>query len=228
MHSLGDVTHAETVAREMAAELHDGPAWLPDLLRREAAESGPDRGRADRTLEHPAGSSSSSSLPDRVSVLILQSAHALGRGEGHRARTALRRALELAAPEAMRRPFRDGPASVREALGSDPALLTQHAWLGMEASRHATERSRLVAEPGVGSGADAEMLDGQVIEPLTPKEQQVLGLLAELLTTEEIAATMFVSVNTVRTHIRSVLRKLAVSRRNDAVRRARALSLIAT
>ena len=37
---------------------------------------------------------------------------------------------------------------------------------------------------------------------------------------------MFISVNTVRTHVRSILRKLAVSRRNEAVRRARALSLL--
>ena len=36
----------------------------------------------------------------------------------------------------------------------------------------------------------------------------MLGYLAELLTTEEIAATMFVSVNTVRSHVRSILRKL--------------------
>ena len=74
---------------------------------------------------------------------------------------------------------------------------------------------------------DGIRVGDQVIEPLTPKEQEVLGLLAELLTTEEIAATLFVSVNTVRTHIRSILRKLAVSRRNEAIRRARALSLLA-
>jgi LuxR family maltose regulon positive regulatory protein len=42
-----------------------------------------------------------------------------------------------------------------------------------------------------------------------------------MLSTAEIAAAMFISVNTVRTHIRSILRKLAVSRRNQAVRRAR-------
>jgi LuxR family maltose regulon positive regulatory protein len=64
------------------------------------------------------------------------------------------------------------------------------------------------------------------IEPLTAKETEVLGHLSDLLTTEEIALEMFVSVNTVRTHIRNILRKLAVSRRNEAVRRARALSLI--
>jgi LuxR family maltose regulon positive regulatory protein len=39
---------------------------------------------------------------------------------------------------------------------------------------------------------------------------------------------MFVSVNTVKTHIRSILRKLSVNRRNDAIRRARELGLLRT
>jgi len=50
--------------------------------------------------------------------------------------------------------------------------------------------------------------------------------LAALLSTEEIARAMLVSVNTVKTHVRGVLRKLAVSHRNDAVRRARQLGLV--
>ncbi len=66
----------------------------------------------------------------------------------------------------------------------------------------------------------------RIYEPLTDKESEVLGHLSELLTTEEIAAVMFISVNTVRTHVRNILRKLAASRRNEAVRRARALRLI--
>jgi LuxR family maltose regulon positive regulatory protein len=65
-----------------------------------------------------------------------------------------------------------------------------------------------------------------IVNPLTKKEQEVLGYLAELLTTDEIAATMFVSVNTVRSHVRSVLRKLGVARRNEAVRRAWELKLL--
>jgi LuxR family maltose regulon positive regulatory protein len=63
---------------------------------------------------------------------------------------------------------------------------------------------------------------------LTPKETEVLVLLGQLLSTEEIAQAMFVSKNTVRTHIRSLLRKLGVTRRNAAVRRARALGLLAS
>jgi LuxR family transcriptional regulator, maltose regulon positive regulatory protein len=67
---------------------------------------------------------------------------------------------------------------------------------------------------------------GPLIDPLTPKELEVLGHLAELLSTAEIADTMFVSSNTVRTHVRNILRKLSAARRNDAVRRAWELGLL--
>ena len=46
------------------------------------------------------------------------------------------------------------------------------------------------------------------------------------LTTEEIAAEMFISANTVRTHIRRIFGKFSVSRRHEAVRRARELDLV--
>ncbi len=65
------------------------------------------------------------------------------------------------------------------------------------------------------------------VERLTGRELEVLGHLAALLSTDEIAEAMFVSKNTVRTHIRHILRKLGVQRRNLAVRRARALGLLA-
>ncbi|WP_154693921.1 response regulator transcription factor, partial [Streptomyces afghaniensis] len=54
----------------------------------------------------------------------------------------------------------------------------------------------------------------------------VLRLLAEMRSTEEIAADLHVSVNTVKTHLKSIYRKLAVSRRSDAVRRARERRLL--
>jgi LuxR family maltose regulon positive regulatory protein len=50
--------------------------------------------------------------------------------------------------------------------------------------------------------------------------------MSALLSTEEIAGRMFVPVNTVKTHIRAILRKLAAERRNHAVRRARDLGLL--
>jgi len=65
-----------------------------------------------------------------------------------------------------------------------------------------------------------------VVEPLTNKELEVLGHLTELATTAEIGAAMFISVNTVRTHVRNILRKLGTDRRNAAVRRAWELGLV--
>ena len=68
--------------------------------------------------------------------------------------------------------------------------------------------------------------DGRVVEQLTPREVEVLTAMSEWLTTEEIADKLFVSVNTVRTHVRNILTKLGVSRRNAAIREALRLGLL--
>jgi LuxR family maltose regulon positive regulatory protein len=64
------------------------------------------------------------------------------------------------------------------------------------------------------------------VEALTERELAVLRYLPTMLSNREIAAEMFFSVNTVKTHLKGIYRKLDVNRRRDAVERARALSLI--
>ena len=61
--------------------------------------------------------------------------------------------------------------------------------------------------------------------PLTEREGQVLDLMAEMCSTEEIAAALYVSSNTVKTHVRGIFGKLCVNRRVDAVRRGRKIGL---
>lgn len=68
-------------------------------------------------------------------------------------------------------------------------------------------------------------LSDSLLEPLSPRELQVLHLLNSPLTNEEIGRELFVSVNTIRTHIRNIYAKLGVNRRMDAVRRAKTLNL---
>jgi LuxR family maltose regulon positive regulatory protein len=116
-----------------------------------------------------------------------------------------------------------GPADpwIGDLLGNERARLLERTG----GVRAVTARQTGVAAASVPAVTPA--LPAELVEALTPKESEVLGHLAALLTTEEIAATMFVSVNTVRTHVRSILRKLGVSRRNAAVRRARELNLLA-
>jgi LuxR family transcriptional regulator, maltose regulon positive regulatory protein len=64
-----------------------------------------------------------------------------------------------------------------------------------------------------------------LVVPLTARETDVLNLLAEFCSNEEIAAELVLSLNTVKTHMRSLFQKLSVTRRADAVRRGRTLGL---
>src|SRR4029453_7596411 len=62
--------------------------------------------------------------------------------------------------------------------------------------------------------------------PLSEREQVVLRYLSSRLSAGEIADELYVSVNTVKTHIKSIYRKLDTNRRWDAVKRARQLRLL--
>jgi LuxR family maltose regulon positive regulatory protein len=65
-----------------------------------------------------------------------------------------------------------------------------------------------------------------VLEPLSSREREVLRRASEMLDTTEIAAALFISVNTVKSHLKSIYRKLAVTHRNEAVRRAQQLHIL--
>jgi LuxR family maltose regulon positive regulatory protein len=64
------------------------------------------------------------------------------------------------------------------------------------------------------------------VEELTDRELEVLELFPTQLTYPEIADLLYVSSNTVKTHAKAIFRKLAVSRRTDAVNRARRFGLL--
>jgi len=62
-----------------------------------------------------------------------------------------------------------------------------------------------------------------VRSPLTAREWEVLDLLCEALSTDEIADALSLSSGTVRSHVKNILRKLHVPSRREAVARAREL-----
>jgi LuxR family maltose regulon positive regulatory protein len=104
----------------------------------------------------------------------------------------------------------------------NPELSSAAAWLTQP-----TLRPPRLTEPASSDHNEAQSGPAvAIVDPLSDRELQVLRLISQQLSTEEIGAAMFVSVNTVRTHVRSILRKLAVSRRNEAVRRARQLAIV--
>lgn len=160
-------------------------------------------------------------LDVRVDAWLLAATCDLVLGRTDLARSALQRGLRLAETEKLRRPIIQAHPLLRRFLRQERELVERHAWLSGPAEIPAEVRSRTAA-PGAGTARPS----APVVESLTMKETEVLRYLAALLSTEEIARKMFVSVNTVKTHIRGVLRKLAASRRNEAVRRARDLGLV--
>lgn len=149
-------------------------------------------------------------LAGRVDSWLRTAAEQLDLGRSELATRSLDRALTLAAPENLRRPIVQAPLRLRRLIRQNPELTRRHGWLGPDATGIPND------DPSTPT----------LVEPLTNREREVLHHLAALLSTEEIAQAMFVSVNTVKTHIRGVLRKLSAGRRNDAIRRAREMGLL--
>ncbi|HET7517707.1 MAG TPA: LuxR C-terminal-related transcriptional regulator, partial [Actinomycetes bacterium] len=136
------------------------------------------------------------------------------------AMAALRAALDLAAPEGYRRAFVEGGTPVR-------LLLADH--LHWDSTHHVLvgallERLRAAGAAGPAGGRAAG--PAELVVPLSEREQVVLRYLSSRLSAGEIADELYVSVNTVKTHIKSIYRKLDTNRRWDAVKRARRLQLL--
>jgi LuxR family maltose regulon positive regulatory protein len=135
-------------------------------------------------------------------------------GEGEAALTSLERALAGAEPEGIRRPFLGAGSGVRELLADHLRRAVSHRWFASELLR---------TLDGVDS---TRILPVELLEPLSARESEVLRFLPTMMSNSDIASELFVSVNTVKTHVKSIYRKLDVTRRQDAVRRARQLHLL--
>ncbi|MEF9904558.1 LuxR C-terminal-related transcriptional regulator [Streptomyces sp. P9-A2] len=135
-------------------------------------------------------------------------------GDTATAHRLVAQALLGARQERLRRPFLDAGAWIRPLLATAPLHALAAGWLTPGPPRRG-EQPRTEPLPPLLVAAE-----------LSGREHDVLERLARMMSTEEIAADLYLSVNTVKTHLKSVYRKLAVNRRNEAVRRARELRLI--
>jgi LuxR family maltose regulon positive regulatory protein len=127
---------------------------------------------------------------------------------------ALERALDLAEPDGLLSMFLLFPAP--DLLERQLRLRTTHASLISEIL------SLLAGQTPSATSEEVEPLR----EPLSESELRVLRYLPTNLRAPEIAAELFVSLNTIRTHMRHVYTKLGVHSRGDAVKRARELGLL--
>jgi LuxR family transcriptional regulator, maltose regulon positive regulatory protein len=151
-------------------------------------------------------------------------------GDPDAADRALESALEAAEPDHIRLPFLIYPA---------PGLLERHA---LGCAKHAALAAEILGLLPIGRGWPiAEGFEGmasrrltvpdgspaRLIDPLSESEIRVLRYLPTHLSRREIANELHVSPNTVKTHMRHLYDKLGTHRRAEAIRRARALGLLA-
>ena len=155
-----------------------------------------------------------------VEILVVQAlAHDI-QGNMNHALHALERALHIAEPEGYVRIFVDeGPPMVRMlyktlSQGIAPDYVQQ----------------LLAAFPKEGQESTiaykSQDPDTEWIEPLSEREIEVLGLIAEGLTNQEISGRLYVSLNTVKTHTRNIYSKIGVNNRTQAVAKARNLGIL--
>jgi LuxR family maltose regulon positive regulatory protein len=158
-------------------------------------------------------------MPERVRLPACLVAARLGYHNGDRARgrRSLGHALRLAEREQVRLPFAIERGWIGLALRRDPEWAGAHQSLVM------------LLMPYARPSALPDRLDEATSpagEPLTERELQVLRHVSSLLTTAEIASELYISTNTVKSHIKHICHKLAATHRGEAVRRARQLQLI--
>jgi LuxR family maltose regulon positive regulatory protein len=143
------------------------------------------------------------------------SALALAGTNPARAHDVLHRALVLAEPVGFRRMFVVGGPVLWQLLESLPAhgRIAGHIAGLLDAAHHVVPATPMaVVQEGL-------------VEPLSERELTVLRYLASRLTSAEIARELYLSANTVRSHVKAIYRKLGVNTRAEAVRVGQALDV---
>jgi LuxR family maltose regulon positive regulatory protein len=222
--SQGRLGEARSWARERGLSVEDDLSYLREfehmtlarvLLAQHTAE------RETRFLDQASGllerllqaAEAGARTGSVIEILVLQALVHEAQGDNAAAHDSLRRALTLAEPEGYVRIFVDeGPP-----MGSLLRAVAKQRISPSYVRRLLTAMSKAEDTAAVQQG---------LIEPLSERELDVIRLLGTDLDGPDIARELVVSLNTVRTHTKSIYAKLGVNNRRAAVRRAEELDLM--
>jgi LuxR family maltose regulon positive regulatory protein len=161
-----------------------------------------------------------------IEVAVLQALTLAKQGGAEEALTFLEEAVALGEPGGWVRPFVEAGPMMADLLRRSLKRNVSVQYI----------RRILTAFRDVGRGAaDGSLQTHRVspssspqalVEPLTNREEEVLGLLAERLADKEIAKRLFVSPATVNTHLKHIYEKLHVRNRREAIARASDLGIL--
>jgi LuxR family maltose regulon positive regulatory protein len=153
-----------------------------------------------------------------IEILALQAVAAWAQQGSGEAMAALERALALGEPEGFVRSFVDEGEPMRAMLERVPGERQAYARRLLAAFEPAPA-AHPAAQPAPAPGAP-------LLEPLRDRELEVLRLIAEGYSNQEISGRLVVGVSTVKTHINHLFQKLGVSSRTQAIARGRELGLL--
>jgi LuxR family maltose regulon positive regulatory protein len=152
-------------------------------------------------------------------VMVLQAVAHHARGEKDRAVQLLGDALALAEPGGFIRLFVDEGLPMAR-------LLSEAAARGIMPDYVAKLLAAFEAEARQNEDKSYLPPAQPLIEPLSPRELEVLQLMAQGYSNREISQRLFLALSTVKGHNRNIFGKLEVQRRTEAVARARELGLL--
>jgi LuxR family maltose regulon positive regulatory protein len=155
-------------------------------------------------------------LPIRAEAWVLDALALDALAEHDAAARSLERALDLAEPAGLRRIFAAHDGAIGPLLRRHARRGTMHPALLGDLVEASERRGRPAGRPVAAVAA----------EPLSAREQAILGYLPSLMSNREIAGALMISVNTVKTHLKAIYRKLDAPGRREAVQRARELNLL--
>src|SRR6266540_1797857 len=145
-------------------------------------------------------------------------------GDRDRVTRGLDVALEAAEEEGFRRVFTAAGHALRELIDAvAPTMAVYRPVVAELAEAPDPVSPSPPVPPGI---SERQGVFGHLVEPLTERELTVLRYLQGTLSNVEIASVLYVSVNTIKTHVKNIYRKLNAGRRREAVRRARDLRLL--
>jgi LuxR family maltose regulon positive regulatory protein len=159
-----------------------------------------------------------------IKILLIQALTYHAQGNIDQALLVLERALTLAEPGGATRVFLDEGEPMAElltAVNGQPSAVGRE-YLdsllgGFHTSQTQTESTKF---------EDRIAKDGDLVEPLSQRELEVLRLLSAGLSYREIAEELYVSINTVKAHAKNIYSKLGVHGRMQAAQRAQELNLL--
>jgi LuxR family maltose regulon positive regulatory protein len=157
-----------------------------------------------------------------IETLALQALLRSAEGDPTGCLTALKQAITLAEPGGFIRLFVDLGPSMARPLDQLRDQSVAPVYIARILAAFETRDASLAAEGGRAGRARDESL----VDPLTPRELEVLALLARHLTNRQIAEELVISPGTVKTHTLRIYRKLDVGGRQQAVARAQELDLL--